>query len=353
MKFIVGEERMKAQKIINWILSLVLSIIMLSQLTIAAPDLGENYLNQYFNGSILVAKEGEILLRKGYGKADFKKRIPNTPATVFRLASVTKQFTAMAILILKEKGKLSVNDPLSKYIPDYPDGDKITIHNLLTHTSGIAEYFRDELISWNHYYSLEELISLFKDNAQNFIPGERFQYCNSNYILLGYIIEKVSGIEYGNFVQQFIFTPLDMENSGYEGRKTKFKNLAVGYYSIKPKPVEAFNFNMSIIYSAGGLCSTIDDLYKWDQALYTEKLVKSETLKKMFTPYSQAINYGYGWSGWINETSTFDIMEHTGSFSGFSSYIYRDIRNQIFIIMLSNSNEGFKYISGYLKMIQL
>ncbi len=342
---------MKVKNSKGWILCTVFFFIILSHFTFAKPDLGEDYLKKYFNGSILVAKEGKILLRKGYGKADFKKRISNTPETVFRLASITKQFTAMAVLILEEQGKLSTNNPLSKYIPDYPEGDKITIHNLLTHTSGIEEYFRDELISWDHYYLPEELISIFKDKPLNFPPGERFQYCNSNYILLGYIIEKVSGKKYGDFLREYIFAPLDMKVSGYEDGKIKFKNKAIGYYSIKPKPTVAFNFDMSITYSAGGLCSTVDDLYKWDQALYTEKLVKKETLKKMLTPYSPVINYGYGWAGWTNETSTFVNMDHTGSFSGFSSYIYRDIRNQTVIIMLSN--EQGKNMSGYLSMIRL
>lgn len=342
---------MNTKKSVNWILSFALSLMILSQFANAAPELGEDYLKEYFNGSILIARDCKVLLRKGYGKANFKKRISNTPTTIFRIGSLTKQFTAIAVLILEEKGKLSTDEFISKYIP-YPNGDKITIHNLLTHTSGIAEYFMSkELIeSGNHYYSPEDLINLFKNKPLNFTPGERFQYCNSNYILLGYIIEKVSGLKYGDFIKENIFTPLDMKNSGYDS-KTKFKDTAVGYYSIKPKLEEAIKLDMSIAYSAGGLYSTIDDLYKWDQALYTEIIVTKKTLSKMFTPGSQSNNYGYGWYGSVSDTLIFDIMYHTGAIQGFSSYIFRDIKKQIVIIMLSNE-EG-KNLSGYINMIRL
>ena len=196
---------MITRKIIGWILSILfLFVIMQSQYILAASKIDDNFFKQNFNGSILVAKEGKILFRKGYGMADIEKHVPNTPSTILRIGSLTKQFTAMAILILEEQGKLSTKDPISKYIPSYPNGDKITLHNLLTHTSGIAEYLTPEVYQNppNHYCSPENLISMFKNKPLNFPTGKSFRYSNSNYILLGYIIQKVSGVKYEDFVRK-------------------------------------------------------------------------------------------------------------------------------------------------------
>jgi CubicO group peptidase (beta-lactamase class C family) len=345
---------MNNKKNFGWILTLLLFAV-LSQYTFAKtsqPQLAEDYLQQYFNGSALVAKAGKILLRKGYGYADFEKGISNTPATVFKLASLTKQFTAMGILILEEKGKLSTKDTISKFLPDYPGGDQITIHHLLTHTSGITEFFFPDNCpnpeDLKRYHPTEDLIALFKNKPLGFTPGKRFQYCNSNYVLLGYIIEIVSGIKYEDFIRQFILVPLDMANSGFEADGNPLKNEALGYEKIKPDPVKVDFYDMSIAYGAGDLCSTVDDLYKWDQALYTEKLVKKETLQKMFTTYSEA-SYGYGWSGFTSDNSTFSYMNHTGSIFGFSTFIYRDIKNHAVIILLSN--EQGQNLANYLGLI--
>jgi CubicO group peptidase (beta-lactamase class C family) len=298
-----------------------------------------------FTGSVLIVKEGRVLFRKGYGMADYEKKIPNTLLTNFRLGSITKQFTAMCILILEEKGLLNVNDPISKYICDYPNGDKITIHNLLTHTSGIATYYYRYSDDVNHYYSPRDLISLFKDKPALFQPGEKFEYNNSNYILLGYIIEKVSGLKYKEFLQQYIFTPLDMNNSGYEDGKTIFQNKATGYQLFWFHLVKADNPDMSIYYSGAGLRSTVEDLYKWDQALYTEKLVKKKTLKKMFAIYyREVIPYSYGWY-----IERFGCMFHGGYVDGFSSFIYRDTWKHLVIIILSNEED--KDLKVYLDRI--
>lgn len=294
-----------------------------------------------FNGSVLIAKDGKILLCKGYGLANFEKKIPNTSSTIFRLGSITKQFTALAILMLEEKGLLSTHDPISKYIPDYPNGDKILIHHLLTHSSGIPEHTNQILTG---YYSVDDLISIFKNQPAVFSPGTMFGYCNSNYILLGYIIEKTSGLKYADFVNQNIFIPLEMKNSRY-GDSPSLPNQAGGYQSMKPVPVPAESFDMSIPFAAGALSSTVEDLYKWDQALYTEKLVKKETLQKMFTPYVKIpqmnCDYGYGW--FIDKTPTKEVMNHGGAINGFSALIYRDPGKHLVVILLSNI-EGTNYM---------
>lgn len=296
----------------------------------------DDYCKNYnFSGSIMIVDDGKTLLKKGYGMADYDKAIPNKPNTIFRLGSITKQFTAVCILMLQERGLLNVTDPISKYIPDYPNGNKITLHNLLTHTSGIAEHISTELFSHaDHYYSPNDIINLFKDKPMEFEPGTEYSYCNSNYVLLGYIIEKVSNEKYEDFVNKNIFIPLDMKCSGYDHNQT-IPDKAVGYdYDfIEKKFTLAQYIDMSIPYSAGALQANVEDLYKWDQALYTEKLLKKETIAKMFTPYES--DYAYGWKVYFTNTA-----EHGGSVSGFGTYIYRDTDKKRFIAILGNCAEA-------------
>ena len=288
--------------------------------------------DENFSGAVLAAKGDTILMSRGFGKADIEKNMQNTPNTVFRIASLTKQFTAASILILEQEGKLKTGDTVSKYIPDYPHGDKITLHSLLTHTSGIAEHTGPELFRAEnqHDYSPAELIALFKDKPMMFEPGEQYKYCNSNYVLLGYIIESVSGLEYKDFIKEKIFTPLGMDNSKYGGNYPG-DNEAQGYRADPKGLKKAVYLDMSIPYSAGGLCSTVEDLYKWDRSLYTNKLLSDESIEKMFTPFSKGIMYGYGW-----RILPEGKMSHRGGIHGFSSKIYRDTSEEIVIIMLSN-----------------
>ncbi|MFQ5721449.1 MAG: serine hydrolase domain-containing protein [Candidatus Aminicenantales bacterium] len=185
-----------------------------------------------YSGTVLIAKNGEILFRKGYGMASYEFDVPNTAKTKFQIASLSKSFTSAAIMILQERGKLSVHDPLSKFIPDYPGGKKITIHHLLTHTSGIPnvnnfpEYSRDSRFP----QTLDEIIKMFKDKPLMFEPGEKYSYSNSNYNLLAYIIEKVSGVSYGEFLRKNIFQTLEMNETGHHGEASAIiKNLASGY----------------------------------------------------------------------------------------------------------------------------
>jgi len=196
----------------------ILLLFVLSTTTCVAQDIEakvDEYVGTYlkignFSGSILIAKEGRILLSKGYGMANLEHDVPNAPQTIFRLGSVTKQFTSMAIMQLREKGRLDVDDPIAKYLPTYPNGEEITIHHLLTHTSGIPDFgeFPDLQKTIMIPSPVEKTIQRFKDKPLEFTPGEKFKYSNSGYILLGYIIEKVCGTSYEEFLKENVFQPL-------------------------------------------------------------------------------------------------------------------------------------------------
>jgi CubicO group peptidase (beta-lactamase class C family) len=307
----------------------------------------DNYIKSYvdldlFRGAVLVAKDGKILLCKAYGMANVELDVPNKIDTKFRLGSITKQFTAMAIMQLKEKGFLDLQDPLSKYIPDYPNGDKITIHHLLSQTSGIPEIFSIEGVSKKTVktHTLEKLISRFKDKPLDFNPGEKFAYSNSNYMLLTYIIEKVSGKKYETFLKENIFEPLNMKDTGYDDYNRIIKNRASGYSLYNGELENADYVDMSFPSGAGALYSTVKDLYLWDQALYTDKLVSQESIKKIFTPYIDSSNsipkteYGYGW--FIQSSPHGKLVSHGGQINGFSAFISRYIENKVCIIILSN-----------------
>lgn len=292
-----------------------------------------------FSGSILIAQKGKILLSKGYGMANYELDVPNTPQTKFLLGSITKQFTSMAIIQLQEKSLLSVDDPLKKYIPDYPDGEKITIHHLLTHTSGIPnftsfpEYMKTMMLS----SPVEKTIERFKNKKLEFTPGEKHKYSNSGYILLSYIIEKTSQKSYETYLEENIFHPLNMANTGYGHNQSIIKNRAAGYSLGDNDIVNASYIDMSIPHGAGALYSTVEDLYLWDRALYTEKLVSKSSLDKLFTPYKS--NYGYGWG--ISRLFKRKRISHGGGINGFRTDISRYPDDDVCIIVLSN----FEYSS--------
>lgn len=287
-----------------------------------------------FNGSVLIGKKGKTLLAKGYGMADYSHDVPNTSTTKFKLASVSKQFTAMAIMILQEKGKLNVDDKLSKYIPDYPNGDKITLYNLITHTSGITNVtslpFFDSVKVMPHTY--EQLISYFKNKPLEFEPGTKMSYSNSGYVLLSYIIEKASGKPYGEFMQEAIFKPLGMKNSGLYSNKEVLKNMALGYSETETGVENVPYIDMSIPSGAGALYSTVEDMYLWDQALYTEKLVKKSSLEKIFTPFKD--NYAYGVK--VDTYAGHKMINHSGGIEGFATITYRFPDDELYIVILKN-----------------
>lgn len=297
------------------------------------------YLNAHielktFNGSVLIAKNGEILFSRGFGMANFELDVPNTPKTKFRLGSVTKQFTAMLIMQLEEKGKLSVDDPLAKYIPDYPNGNKITIHHLLTHTSGVPSFtgFPEYKEIQVQPLSAEEIIALFKDKPLEFEPGTKYAYSNSGYILLGFILEKVSGKPYDLLLKENIFEPLGMNDSGYDWNHLILKNRASGYAINNEELINDTYIDMHIPHAAGALYSTVEDLYNWDRALYTERLVSRDSLDKMFTPFLE--NYAYGWG--VGELFGRKRISHGGGINGFVTNISRFPDDDACIVVLAN-----------------
>ena len=306
----------------------------------------DNYLSllqsaDNFHGSVLVGKDGSILIDKGYGKADSEQNIKNAPQTEFPIGSMTKQFTAMAIMQLVEKGLVNENDPLSKYITDFPKGDTITIKNLLTHTSGIQnctnfpEFWSMKLDSFK---DINNVINLFKNKPLEFKPGTDFDYTNSGYILLGYIVTKVSGMNYIDYLQKNIFDPLNMESTGlgYNGADKMYTSTGYSGYLDQFPTSDEITLNGS--YGAGALYSTTEDLYKWDRALYTEKLVKQSTLKKIFTNYIQMDKngpyYGYGWM--LTDGKYGREIYHGGNVLGFTSNIARYPDKDLTIIILTN-----------------
>ena len=288
-----------------------------------------------FSGSALVAKDGKVLLEKGYGKADDKNDIQNTQNTKFRIGSLTKSFTAMAVMQLEEKGKLSLDDKLTKFIPDYPNGDKITIHNLLTHTSGIFDhtYLPDyDTQRRVKVCSIEKTISTFKDKPLQFEPGSKFEYSNSNYILLGLIIEQTSGQTYGQYIEEQIFKPLAMNNSGFEYPDRSYENFALGYVIENDEITRAKSRVMSNGHASGALYSTVRDMYLWDRALYTTKLIGRDGLDKMFEPFKG--DYGYGWV--IDRLCDRKTIRHGSDSDGYRTNMTRFPDDDVCIIIFSN-----------------
>jgi CubicO group peptidase (beta-lactamase class C family) len=291
------------------------------------------------SGSILIAREGEIELAKGYGPANREHGVPCTPDTAYRLASMSKTFTAMAVMILQEREALSVEDTLDQYIPDYPEGDRITLHHLLTHTSGVVNYsaLPDHYRVWTMPHTIEEVIARFKNEPLRFKPGAKFEYSNSGYVLLTYVIEKASGTSYESFLKEAIFEPLGMRHTGLDSHTEIIPNRATGHYNFGDGIVQAQYLNTGYTSGAGGLYSTVGDLYKWDRALYTDTLVSEKTLKTIFTPRLQT--YGYGW--FIREEFGRRLIEHRGGINGFLTMIQRFVDDDVLVVTL------FNYVSTF------
>lgn len=301
-----------------------------------------------FNGSVLVAEKGKVIYKKGFGFADMEWNISNQPDTKHRLGSITKQFTSMLIMQLVEQGKLKLHVPISTYLPDYPkkNGDVITIHHLLTHSSGIPNMTSFPGFIKNispNFYSPAQLVNMSADSTLEFKPGERFAYSNSGYLLLGYIIEKVTGKSYEQVLQENIFTPLKMNNTGYDHHETLLKNRARGYEKNGRHYVNANFIDMSVPYAAGALYSTVEDLYLWDQALYGSQLLRKENMDLLFAKHipSGGGHYGYGWGiGAIplgNTSERIETIGHGGGINGFNTQLTRIPSDKSFIVLLNNT----------------
>ncbi|MBC7900627.1 MAG: serine hydrolase [Saprospiraceae bacterium] len=297
-----------------------------------------------FSGSILVARDGQPIVSKSYGMANVELDVPNKPNTVFRIASITKQFTATAIMMLQERGKLNVNDPFCKYLADCPAAwQPITIRHLLTMTSGIAGASVIEIgplrglpVPWDQW------LEATKKKPLTSTPGENFRYNNSGYTLLGLIIERLSGKSYGEFLQENIFTPLVMKQTGYEDPRRIIKNRATGYRQLPGDPITNVPYaEIFGLYAAGGIYSTTEDLLLWDKALYTDKLLSRRSIDEMFTPFKEMIpgkSYASGW--WTSKKFGHQEIGHGGNLAGFINYIARFPAERVTVIVLSNNGRG-------------
>jgi len=278
--------------------------------------LKEKYPDTGPGATVLIAKRGEVLYRKAFGQANLELQIPMKPENVFELGSITKQFTAVSILMLAEQGKLKTSDNIAKYLPDYPNGNQITIHHLLNHTSGIRSY--TEIPDLQTFAKNDktpiELINFFKDQEVDFQPGEQWHYNNSGYIVLGHIIEHISGMSYADFISQHIFDRLGMKNSYYGSKSSVIAKRASGYQPAENGFRNADFISMTLPYAAGSLMSCVDDMLVWHKAIRDNTLISKQSREQAFVNATlndgSLANYGYGWQ--INELNGKRSIEHGG-----------------------------------------
>jgi CubicO group peptidase (beta-lactamase class C family) len=291
--------------------------------------------------ALAVVRDGKMLKEAGYGLADIESKAPVTPDTIFRIASVSKQFVATAIMMLVEEGKLGVEDPISRCLEGTPASwSGISIRHLLNHTSGIPDFINEDIpVNPSHDGFDERVLKAVAARPLHFAPGDEWRYSNSNYHLLGMIIRKVTGMAYGDFLRERIFKPLGMTNTAVSSRSGKVEGLATGYELNDDRLRPGDRVAASVkAYAGGGLVSTVRDMAKWDAALYGDKLVKQATLKEMWTPVrlndGSFKRYGYGW-GTVQMNGRL-IVSHDGNFTGFSSTIYRAVDDRLTVIILDN-----------------
>lgn len=300
-----------------------------------------------FNGTVLVAEKGKIIYKKGFGMADMEWEIPNQADTKFRIGSVTKQFTAALIMQLVEEGKIKLDGKLTDYLTDYrkDTGDKVAIHQLLNHTSGIPSYtglpgfFANES---RNPKTVDDFVKKFASGDLEFDPGSKFAYNNSGYYLLGAIVEKVSGKTYEAVLKERILDVLDMNNTGYDNHAPLLKKRARGYQKTPEGYVNAAYVDMGLPFAAGSMYSTVDDLYKWDQSLYEDKILSAESKKLMFTPGLE--NYGYGFAVSDDPIGKTDnktkVIAHGGGINGFNCLFTRLVDQKNLIVVLDNVSLG-------------
>jgi len=289
-----------------------------------------------FNGAVLVAERGDVIYRGAFGKANFQTNADLTPETPFCLASVTKQFTAMAIMILAEQGKLGYDDPVSKYVRELSRSErtsKITVRQLLTHTSGIPDF--GDLVVDDSLLTQQGLIEVLLQKESLFSSaGQKYRYSNPGYILLAIVVERVSGQSFSDFLEQRIFKPLGMGNTFvYDTPLKRNRQAAIGYNQFGQED----DVQATSIPGDGGIFSTVDDLFKWDQALYTDKLVPQSVLALAFTPgkvKEGTSTYGFGWN--VGDSASGKYVWHTGSTAGFRAFIERRLTEKVTVVLLTN-----------------
>jgi CubicO group peptidase (beta-lactamase class C family) len=290
-----------------------------------------------FMGTVLVAEGDQILLDQGYGMADLEWNIPNAPDVKFRLGSLTKQFTATLVLLLQQDGKLHIEDPVGKYLPDAPKTwDKITLANLLGHTSGIPNFTSDkDFGTWGmSKHTTAEEIAFFRDKPLEFEPGSKFAYSNSNYEVLGAVIEKISGEKYGDLLRKRIFDPLDMHDTGLDTDELILPKRAQGYSPGKEGLVHARSESMTVPWAAGSIYSTTGDLLRWERALFGGKVLNDASFAAMTTAGKGDYGLGVG----VVQQSGVKVIQHGGGIEGFNTQLAYVPDRKITVIVLSNVN---------------
>jgi CubicO group peptidase (beta-lactamase class C family) len=290
-----------------------------------------------FNGVALLARDGEVLLEKGYGWRNIRDRTPHDAGSIFQTGSLTKAFTAAVILKLQEQGKLSVSDPLGKFLPGYPHGDQITLYHLLTHTSGLYDY-TGSLAPYKFLIrktvSRKRIVDIFRNKPLAFEPGSRFSYSSSGYYLLGMVIEQVCDKPYEQVVREMLFAPIGMSHSGFDFRGLKSSSRSTGYSVFyRDKQSVAFDMDSTVLYAAGGIYSTAGDLFKWVKAFSGPELLAADSRKQALSPYKN--NYAFGWA--VDSLFGRRIMTHGGSLPNFSSLILHFAGEEITLVLLTNT----------------
>ncbi|MBM4171285.1 MAG: beta-lactamase family protein [Ignavibacteria bacterium] len=310
----------------------------------------QSYYNQgKFIGSVLVADSNRIIFNKGFGYANAELKVKNSPSTKFRIASMTKAFTAVLVLQFVEEGKMHLDSTVSVYLPNYPkeNSSRITIRQILSHTAGIPHYqSMPDFFYFNSFlpYKHDEFLKLFWDRELLFEPGTDFSYSSFGYYLLGFILETISGKSYSQLIEVRIFDKLKMNNTSVDNHKTILSNRASGYEKINNELVNANYRNMSTALATGDLISTVGDLYLWDRALYKNALLSAESKALLFRPNLN--NYGFGWYNKnvaVPEKDSVRAIYHTGSTNGFRSIIYRLVDKKAVIIILCNLDSSDIY----------
>ena len=301
-----------------------------------------------FTGAVLVARDGEVLLDRGYGFANREWSVPNDGDTKFRLGSVTKQFTAVAIMLLNERGLVDLDAPVKTYLPDAPDAwDGVTVRHLLTHTAGVPNFtdFDDYGASKTLPATIDSLIGRFRDRPLDFQPGEGWSYSNSGYILLTAIVEKASGKSYADFVAETLFQPLGMADSGYDSHAAVLPRRASGYAPTARGIVNADYIDMSIPQGAGALYSTTRDLLKWEQGLFGGRLLTPASLALLTTPVRNQYAFGLA----VTQAGGNTTIAHSGGIEGFNTHMAWDPDRRMTVIVLGNLNgPGSDQVAGSL-----
>ncbi|MEO7797587.1 MAG: serine hydrolase [Opitutaceae bacterium] len=339
---LVQQARAPSRPAVHLILRLALAFLLTSVISAFAQDparmdaaVNVHAASGRFMGSVLVAKDGVVVFEKSSGSANLEWDVPNAPDTKFRIGSLTKQFTAAAILLLEERGKLKVEDPITPLIPSAPvSWNAVTIHQLLNHTSGIPDFSNlpEQRVRQRSPTTPEQIMRTFRDLPLEFEPGEKFKYSNSGYILLAFIIERVSGQSYEAFLRENIFVPLAMKDSGYDSNTTLLPKRAAGYLSGPGGLAHAPYVDMHHPYGAGGLYSTTQDLLRWTTALFGGRVLSATALQKVITPGRNDNAYGLV----VGAVQGRKLIRHGGMIEGFSSHLSYDPESKLTVIVLAN-----------------